>query len=411
MVTAIRLIAVAFFEVINMKTRCAAVYCRVSSNKNIQINSLEAQLEYYIDYFKRNPQFTFAGIYTDIASGLNTSSRKGFQKMINDCKQGKIDIIITKSISRFSRNTYDFLVVIRTLKKLGVDIFFQNENIYLSEQKGEFMMTVFEAVAQQESINKSDHIKWGLEAGYQSGSSGLAKRICYGYKKDENGELMISPEQAENVQLIYELYLSGYSLFGIAKELRQRGIVSPTGKETWTSCAIDKILSNEKYTGDVLLQKTFRRDIFSGKQIQNHGEHAQYLYENNHSRIVTHEIFERVQMEKQRRSNRCCSDNGGMRRKNKRFSQGNTSSGKIRCEECGRNFRRIKNRKGDIIWQCAGQVEHTSDCHAMKLNQTEINAFLEREFGNDSRMNLYSDIEKISVNTEGFRCIMKTEDH
>ena len=408
----IRLIAVAFFiEVLNMKTRRAAVYCRVSSNKNIQIHSLEAQLEYYIDYFKRNPQFTFAGIYTDIASGLNTSSRKGFQKMINDCKQGKIDIIITKSISRFSRNTYDFLVVIRTLKKLGVDIFFQNENIYLSEQKGEFMMTVFEAVAQQESINKSNHIKWGLEAGYQSGSSGLAKRICYGYKKDENGELMISPEQAENVQLIYELYLSGYSLSGIAKELRQRGIVSPTGKETWTSCAIDKILSNEKYTGDVLLQKTFRRDIFSGKQIQNHGEHAQYLYENNHGGIITHEMFERVQMEKQRRSNRCCSDNGGMRRKNTRFSQGNTLSGKIWCEECGRNFRRIKTRKGEIFWQCAGQVEHTSDCNAMKLNQTEINDFLKREYGIEPKIDSYSAIDRILVSAEEYQCVMKTKDN
>ena len=407
----IRLIAVAFFiEVLNMKTIRAAVYCRVSSNKRIQMHSVEAQQEYYIDYFKRNSQYTCVGIYTDIASGLNISSRKGFQKMINDCKRGKIDIIITKSISRFSRNTYDFLVVIRTLKKLGIDVFFQNENIYLSEQKGEFMMTVFEAVAQQESVNKSNHIKWGLEAGYRSGSSGLAKRICYGYKKDESGELMICPEQAENVQLIYELYLSGYSLSGIAKELKQRGIDSPTGKETWTSCAIDKILSNEKYTGDVLLQKTFRRDIFSGKQIQNHGEHAQYLYENNHGGIITHEMFERVQMEKQRRSNRC-SDNGGMRRKNTRFSQGNTLSGIIRCEECGRNFRRIKTRKGEIFWQCAGQVEHTSDCHAMKLNQTEINDFLEREFGNDFRKNLYSDIEKISVNAEGFQCIMKTEEN
>ena len=231
MVTAIRLIAVAFFiGVLNVIIIRAAVYCRVSSNKRIQMHSVEAQQEYYIDYFKRNSQYTCVGIYTDFASGLNISSRKGFQKMINDCKRGKIDIIITKSISRFSRNTYDFLVIIRTLKKLGVDIFFQNEKIYMSEQKGEFMMTVFEAVAQQESVNKSNHIKWGLEAGYRSGSSGLAKRICYGYKKDERGELMICPEQAEIVQLIYELYLPGYSLSGIAKELRERGIVSPTGK-------------------------------------------------------------------------------------------------------------------------------------------------------------------------------------
>ena len=306
MVTVIRLIAVTFFiGVLNMKTIRAAVYCRVSSNKRIQMHSVEAQ---------------------------------------------------------------------------------------------------------QESVNKSNHIKWGLEAGYRSGSSGLAKRICYGYKKDENGELIICPEQAENVQLIYELYLSGYSLSGIAKELKQRGIDSPTGKETWTSCAIDKILSNEKYTGDVLLQKTFRRDVFSGKQIQNHGEQAQYFYENNHSGIVTHEIFERVQMEKKRRSNRC-SDNAGMRRKNTRFSQGNTLSGKIRCEECGRNFRRIKTRKGEIFWQCAGQVEHTSDCHAMKLNQTEINDFLKRKYGIEPKIDSYSAIDRILVSAEEYQCVMKTKDN
>ena len=353
----------------------AVAYCRVSSNKNIQLHSLEAQKRYYEEYFKDNPLYEYVGIYADIASGIKSTARKEFDRMIKDCKKGKIDIIFTKSISRFSRDTLDFLVAIRKLKEIGVDVCFQNEGITLTEQEGEFMMTVFEAVAQQESVNKSEHIKWGLQTGFRAGTSKLANRVCYGYQKDENGELVICQEQAEVVCLIFDLYLGGNSLSGISKELRSRRIPSPTGKDKWTSCAIDKILSNEKYIGDVMLQKTFRKNVFTDKQTRNKGEKARYVYENNHVGIIDKTTFEKVQEEKQRRSNTVCLDNGEADRKHGRFSSGNTLSGKIQCCECGRNYRRIKTRKGEIIWRCAGQVERTSGCQSRTIKQSEIDEY------------------------------------
>lgn len=387
----------------------AAAYCRVSSNKHIQLQSLEAQKKYYENYFKSNPQYEYIGIYADVASAIKSTTRKAFSRMINDCKKGKIDIIFIKSISRFSRDTYDFLITIRKLKEMGVDVYFQNEDLLLSKQGSEFMMTVYEAIAQQESVNKSEHIKWGLQAGFKSGNSNLANRVCYGYQKGADGKLIVCHEQAAVVSLIFDLYLAGNSLSGIAKELHNRAIPSPTGKEKWTSCAIDKILSNEKYTGDVMLQKTFRESIFTDKQTINQGEKARYVYENNHLGIIDKSVFESVQAEKQRRSNMTCSENGKPNRAPNRFSSSNSLSGKIRCSECGRNYRRIKTRSGDIIWKCAGQVEHTADCHSRVLKQSEIDEYLIYKFGyveNDK----YNNIEIIMVDKNGFKVIIKNGD-
>lgn len=388
----------------------AAAYCRVSSNKHIQLQSLEAQKEYYENYFKSNPQYKYIGIYADVASGIKSTARKAFNRMISDCRKGKIDIIFTKSISRFSRDTYDFLITIRKLKKMGVDVYFQNEDILLSKQGNEFMMTVFEAIAQQESVNKSEHIKWGLQAGFKSGNSNLACRVCYGYQKGADGKLMICPEQTATVRLIFDLYINGNSLSGIAKELHRRAIPSPTGKEKWTSCAIDKILSNEKYTGDVMLQKTFRESIFTDKQTKNQGEKARYVYENNHIAIIEKSVFESVQAEKQRRSNMTCSKNGNPNRATNRFSSGNSLSGKIRCSECGRNFRRIKTRSGEILWKCAGQVEHTADCHSRTVKQSEIDSYLSQIIQcNSDLADVYRHIECITVNAESFGIALKKQ--
>ena len=326
--------------------------------------------------------------------------------MINDCKKGKIDIIFTKSISRFSRDTYQFLIIIRELKKMGVDVYFQNEDLLLSKQGSEFMMTVFEAIAQQESVNKSEHIKWGLQAGFKSGTSNLANRVCYGYQKGADGELIVCPEQAAVVCLIFDLYINGNSLSGIVKELHNRAIPSPTGNEKWTSCAIDKILSNEKYTGEVMLQKTFRKSVFDDKQIQNQGEKARYVYESNHVGIIDKTVFESVQAEKQRRSNMTCSKNSKPNRATNRFSSGNTLSGKIRCSECGRNYRRIKTRSGEILWKCAGQVEHTADCHSRVLRQSEIDDFFNGMRVADSGIRAdYGAVEKIFVDANRFRIV------
>ena len=333
---------------------------------------MESQKEYYKELIESNPDFIFVGIYSDTASGLKKKDRVQFEKMIKDCRRKKIDIIYTKSISRFARNTLDFLKVIRKLKELDVDVYFQNEQIWLKKEKGEFNMAVHAAVAQEESMSKSRSIRWGLVYGFQSGMSKLANRSCYGYEQDKDGKLIINEEEAKNVKLIFELYLQGYSLSGVSKELKRRRILSPTGKETWTSAAIDKMLGNEKYIGQALLQKTHIPDVLEQKQKKNKGELAQYLYENNHRGIIDNAMFEAVQAERARRSNVVLDERGKQIRKSTRHSSGNSLSGKIRCGECGRNFRRITTHSGEIVWRCAGRVEKNGTCKARTVKQSEI---------------------------------------
>ena len=287
------------------KTRVAA-YCRVSRGGAEPEHSLQAQAAYYKEMICAAPSFQFAGIYAEIASGLNIKRRPQFRKLLQDCKKGKVDLIFTKSVSRFARNTVDFLNAIRQLRSWGVDVYFESERILLSKERTDITMSIYAAFMQDESIQKSNSIKWGLQAGFASGESKLANRICYGYMHDAEGALVPDPQKAEIVRLIFQLYLDGMSLSGISKELQKRHVPSPTGKETWTSRAIDKLLSNEKYTGNVLLQKTYVASPFTGEQEKNNGAYSQFLYENNHKEVVSQELFQAVQAEKQKRARNKC---------------------------------------------------------------------------------------------------------
>lgn len=380
-----------------MKKRVAA-YCRVSTKKEIQLYSLEAQKQYYKNLIESNEDFIFVGIYADTASGLKKKDRVQFGKLLKDCKKKKIDIIYTKSISRFARNTLDFLEDIRKLKKMGVAIYFENEQIWLQKERSELTMTIYATVAQEESVSKSRITRWGLVSGFKSGTSKLANRVCYGYKQDKDGNLIIDEGQAKNVKLIFDLYLQGYSLSGIAKELSKRGIVSPTGKVTWTNVAIDKLLENEKYIGKALLQKTYVPNILDQKQKKNNGELTQYLYENNHVGIIDIEIFEAVKAEKARRTNVVSSEHGKQIRKNTRYSSGNSLSGKIKCGECGCNYRKITTHSGEIVWRCAGRVEKNGTCKAETIKQSDIDKkFYEKFAGELELAEMYKMINNISV--------------
>ena len=200
-----------------MKKLRAVAYCRVSTAEEQQQFSLENQQAYYERYINSRPDCVFSGLYMDTASGTNRKKRAQFNKMIQDCRKGKIDIIFTKSISRFARNTLDLLTVIRDLKARGVDVYFENERSLLSNERSEMIMTIYAACVQAESENRSESIKWSLHTGFRKGTSKLANRICYGYTHDENGNLVIKPDEAETVQLIFKLYLDGYSLQGLLK--------------------------------------------------------------------------------------------------------------------------------------------------------------------------------------------------
>jgi DNA invertase Pin-like site-specific DNA recombinase len=365
-----------------MKKKVAA-YCRVSTKEDIQRHSLEAQKVYYKRLIEENVNYEFVGIYADTSSGLRKKNRVQFEKMLRACKRGEIDIIYTKSISRFARNTLDFLKVIRDLKFLGVDVYFQNEYMWLQGQRSERDMTLHAALAQEESIAKSRGIRWGLTHGFESGTSKLANRVCYGYTNDKEGNLVIDEEKAKNVRLIFDLYLHGYSLSKIVKELKERGVLSPTGKESWTSMAIDKILTNEKYVGNVILQKTYIPDVLKQKQKKNEGEVTRYLYENNHVGIIDQAIFEAVQKERSRRTNVELNGKGKTVRKNTRFTSNDSLSGKIQCGECGRNFRRITTHSGEIVWRCAGRVEKNGTCKARTVKQSEIDEFIKEGLYNE----------------------------
>lgn len=357
-----------------------AVYCRVSTPLEIQQLSLETQTGHYQEIISRHMDWLYTGTYTDVASGTNRYKRPQFNAMIEACKRREIDLILTKSVSRFARNTVEALEALNTLKLLGVDVYFEVENLWLQQQTSMFSLSLFAAVAQEESILRSENIKWGIHAGFRLGTSKLADRICYGYQRNEHDGLCIHPEQAAVVQRIFRLYLDGHSLSGISKELTACGISSPAGKETWTPKAIDKLLSNEKYTGNVLLQKTYITDYWKHRQGENAGQFPQFLYEHNHPAIINPSVFEAVQRERERRSNTAQNNRGKTVRKSNRFSSGNTLSGKIVCGTCGRNYRRITTHGGDIVWRCAGRVEKVKHkCTAQTLAQKMIVEELTRQ--------------------------------
>ncbi|MBD5457196.1 MAG: recombinase family protein [Lachnospiraceae bacterium] len=271
-----------------------AAYCRVSTDLEEQTSSIELQERYYTQRICMNPNWENAGIFSERATGLNLKERPAFHKMINKCRKKKIDLILTKSVNRFSRNTLDMLKSLQALQGLGVDVYFEQENIWLNEQQIQVLLTAYCALAQAESEDISRNIKWGIKRGFEKGTSGYAEFICFGYKRGANGKLAIDEPDAEIVQKIFEMRVRGYSLGTISDWLYESRITSPTGKARWSRETLNKLLRNEKYTGDVLLQKTLVEDLFSGKQIKNSGKLEKYLIHEHHPAIISRELFEAV---------------------------------------------------------------------------------------------------------------------
>ena len=253
------------------KLRVAA-YCRVSTDSDEQATSYEAQIEHYTEYLSKNPEWVLAGIFADDGiTGTNTKKRDEFNRMIEECHDGNIDMIITKSISRFARNTLDCLKYIRELKDLNISVFFEKESINTMDAKGEVLLTIMASLAQQESQSLSQNVKLGIQYRYQQGKVQINHNRFLGYTKDADGNLVIEPEQAEIVRRIYREYLQGLSMDKIAAGLEADGILTGAGKTKWHTSTINKILRNEKYIGDALLQKTYTTDFLTKKRIKNNG--------------------------------------------------------------------------------------------------------------------------------------------
>lgn len=352
-----------------------AAYCRVSTDSDEQATSYEAQMEHYTNYIKKNDEWEFAGIFADDGiSGTNTKKREEFNRMIEECMAGNIDMIITKSISRFARNTLDCLKYIRQLKEKNIPVFFEKENINTMDSKGEVLLTIMASLAQQESESLSKNVKLGLQFRYQNGEVQVNHNRFMGYTKDENGHLIIDSAQAEIVKRIYREYLQGASLKQIGVGLEVDGILTAAGNAKWRPETIKKILQNEKYIGDALLQKTYTVDVLTKKRVKNNGIVPQYYVENDHEAIIPRDLYMQVQEEMLRRANL----HSGKQRKKRVYSSKYALSSIVYCPKCGDIYRRIawNNRgKHSIVWRCCTRVEHGPEkCDAPTIQESELQA-------------------------------------
>ena len=323
-----------------------------------------------------NPNWNMAGIYADDGiSGTDMRKRDEFNRMLQDCEAGKIDLVLTKSISRFVRNTADMLNVIRTLRAKGIAIYFEKERINTLEDTGEMLVTILGSQAQEESRNLSENTRWGIARRFENGTVMVNHKKFMGYTKNEDGELVIVPEEAEVVRLIFRLYLEGMSVAGIKRHLEGKGILTATGLNKWNEATIYQMLSNEKYMGDALLQKTYTADFLTKKKLKNNGEVRQYYITDDHEAIIPREIFHAVQQEMRRRAER---HRPALIKKAKEKKKGYSSkyilSNLLACGECGHPYRRLtwtRNGEKRIVWRCASRAEHgTKYCqHSATLDE------------------------------------------
>lgn len=309
------------------KKRVAA-YARVSTLQEEQVSSYEAQVDYYKKYIEERPEWEYVGIYTDKGiTGTNRKYRTGFNQMIDDALNGKIDLIVTKSVTRFARNTLDTISITRELKSRGVEVFFEEQNVYTFDSSGELMLTILASIAQEESRNISENVKWGKRKKYNDGYTSLAYKHFLGYDKhptDRKKGFIINEEQAEVVRLIYKLFMTGKTLTYIARFLKKSGYKTPTGKEDWSLTTLESILKNEKYKGDALICKTYVKDFLEHRPVKNNGEVDQVYVEDHHDPIIDPTQWELVQIEL-------------AKRKELKFSYtcANTFSSKLVCGDCG----------------------------------------------------------------------------
>ncbi|MER0123336.1 recombinase family protein [Streptococcus sp. ZJ93] len=343
--------------------RRVAGYARVSTDHEEQATSYEAQMKYYTDYINSRVDWEFVKMYSDEGiTGTNTKSRTGFKEMVNDALAGKIDLIITKSVSRFARNTVDSLSTVRKLKEHGVEIYFEKENIWTFDSKGELLITIMSSLAQEESRSISENVKWGKRKQFERGKVSIPFKSTLGFERGEHGELVVNQEEANLVRHIFHEFLSGKNCNLIAKSLTEQGIPTPMGKTKWTFGTIKRILQNEKYKGDALLQKTFVTDFLTKSTKVNEGELPQYYVENNHEAIIEREVFELVQAEfvklKQRKSSKTLF------------------SGKLICETCGSAFGskvwHSNSKYRRVIYRCNHKYDGDEKCETPHVTESEV---------------------------------------
>ena len=347
--------------------RKVAAYARVSTDNEDQKTSYAAQVDYYTNYIKSRSDWEFAGMYSDEGvTGTSMKKREGFTRMVQDALDGKIQLIVTKSVSRFARNTVDSLTTIRKLKEHGIEVYFEKEAIWTFQARGEILLTILSSLSQEEARSISENVTWGLRKKFADGKFSVGYSHFLGYDKGEDGNLAINEEQAKIVRLIFQLFLEGMTAGRIAKELTARHILTVTGKEKWNAKTIRGVLANEKYTGCARIQKTFTPDFLTKKAVKNCGQVPSYFVEQSHPAIIDPVVFEMVQREMERRT-----------REGGRYSGVSIFSGKIRCGACGGSFGAKVWHSTDkyrrIIYRCNNKYDGQK-CRTPHVTEEEIKA-------------------------------------
>ena len=367
------------------RRRRVAAYARVSSGKDAMLHSLSAQVSYYSQHIRRNPEWEYAGVYVDEALTGTKENREGFQRLLADCRAGKIDIVLTKSISRFARNTVTLLETVRELKALGVDVYFEEQNIHTESSDGELMLTILASYAQEESRSVSENCKWRIRQKFAQGIPATTPLTGYRIHK---GEFSIEPEEAALIRMIFRDYAMGLGRNAIQRKLADMGARSRFGGE-WTDAHLRELLRNEKYSGDILMQKYFRADHLSKQDIKNSGQIDRYFMQDHHTPIVDRETFQHVQdrMDLQRETH---AGTGGRR---------GAFSGMLHCTKCGKSYKR-KTTHGKAAWQCSTFITlgkrfcHTKQIPEDILIATTVSVLGITEFDEEVFLN---QIERIEV--------------
>jgi len=347
---------------IDIRPKRVAAYCRVSTDKEQQEHSFETQKEMYTEMIMMKPNWQMAGIYADEGiTGTIAKKRPDFMRMIEDCRKGKIDLIITKSVSRFSRNNLDCLLYVRELKEMGIPIIFEKEGINTLQVSSELLITLFSGLSQAESESISMNVKIGKRQSLKNGNVPFSYKSFLGYRKGADGKPEIDEEQAVIIRRIFAEYLAGKSLLDIAKGLTADEIPTARGKTNWSSARVQSILTNEKYKGDALLQKTYIIDCISKKSKKNNGELPMYYVENNHPAIIERAVFDRVQEEISRRNSKKKVKQVGTKTELGKYSGKYALSEILYCGNCGTPYRRCtwsKNGKKKIVWRCISRLDY-----------------------------------------------------
>lgn len=345
-------------------------YCRVSSDSKEQLQSFNAQVEHYTAMIRKNPQWKFCGVYADEGiSGTCRSKRDEFQRLIKDCESGKVDMVITKSISRWARNTADSIEVIRKLKSLGIGIYFEKENVNTLSAESELVLTILSSIAQEESISISKNNRWSCQKRFQNGEW-VPSYLPYGYDMDAKGNIIIKEPEAQVVRRIFNDFLSGKGAYTIAKGLTEDGIATKRGNSCWSEGTVRDILQNEKYAGDLLMQKTFTTDTIPFLRKRNKGQKQKYFIEDNHEPVISREQEEKVnKIIQYRKAQQKSSDTA-------KYNNRYPFSGRIICGECGQAFIRrtiFKNKPYQHIqWSCGRHIRDITQCSMKAIKEEAV---------------------------------------